>query len=189
MAQTSFVYCPYCGSVLQGEHRFGALRPACPSCSFVHFRDPKVAVVALVTARGDEGDQVLLVRRGVEPMKGRWSLPGGYMDAGEMPQAALARELREEVGLEAEVAPLPLEIYLLEHHGTAMGIVLAFQAVPAANAPAPTPGDDVTEACWFPAAHLPADLAFDSTRHLLDAWAQGRTPVPAGPASTPRSIP
>jgi 8-oxo-dGTP pyrophosphatase MutT (NUDIX family) len=108
------------------------------------------------------------------------------MDAGEMPQEALARELREEVGLDAEVEPLPLEIYLLQNSGTVTGIVLAFRAVPAAGSPAPIPGDDVTDARWFPATALPADVAFDSTRHMLDAWAQGCMPSPAAPASSPR---
>ncbi len=173
MARADFVYCPYCGTPLRAEQRFGALRPCCPSCSFVHFRDPKVAVVALVAARDGEGDRVLLVRRGVEPMKGFWSLPGGYMDAGEMPQQALARELLEEVGVEMAVEPLPMGIFLLQSGGTRTGIVLAFRARVLPGAPAPQPGDDVTEVRWFAAGSLPDDLAFDSTRSLLNAWRQG----------------
>jgi len=54
------------------------MRSVCPSCGFVHFTDPKVAVIALVT----HADKILLARRAVDPAKGKWALPGGYMDAG-----------------------------------------------------------------------------------------------------------
>jgi len=49
---------------------------------------------------------VLLVKRGREPLKGFWSLPGGVVEAGELLEEALHREVREETGLEAEVVSL-----------------------------------------------------------------------------------
>jgi mutator protein MutT len=53
-----------------------------------------------------DGDRVLLVKRGQEPLKGEWSLPGGVVDAGETLQAAVAREVLEETGLIVDVARL-----------------------------------------------------------------------------------
>ena len=50
-----------------------------------------------------EGDQVLLVERGNEPLKGWWSLPGGGVETGERLEAAMRREVREETGLEVEI--------------------------------------------------------------------------------------
>lgn len=52
------------------------------------------------------GDEVLLIKRGREPGKGRWSIPGGAVALGETVQTALKREIREETGLEVEVLNL-----------------------------------------------------------------------------------
>ena len=61
-----------------------------------------VAVGAVIL----DGDRVLLVKRGHEPLKGAWSLPGGVVELGETLEAALVREVREETGLDIEVGPV-----------------------------------------------------------------------------------
>ncbi len=169
MRQGDYIFCPYCGAQLAPRQLFKQTRPACVQCGFVHFRDPKVAVIAFVT----HGERLLLVQRGVEPAKGSWALPGGYMDAGELPEAALVRELEEEVGLTVQIDHL-LDIFPMAgiggHH---TGIVLAYAATPAAGAAVLSADDDITAAGWFAPDEIPTDLAFESTRALLAAWAAG----------------
>lgn len=57
-----------------------------------------------------EKDQALLIRRGTEPLLGQWSIPGGTLELGESLQAGVARELREETGLEVRVLDL-IEVF------------------------------------------------------------------------------
>jgi len=57
-----------------------------------------------------QGDSVVLVERGREPLKGRWSLPGGVVEAGERIEDALRREVKEETGLDVEVIEL-IEVF------------------------------------------------------------------------------
>jgi ADP-ribose pyrophosphatase YjhB (NUDIX family) len=172
MSIRKYHYCPLCGTSLEEQFAFHQMRSVCPACGFVHFHDPKVAVIGMVTW----GRRVLLIRRGVDPMKGRWALPGGYMDAGEMPAEALIRELHEEVGLEVEVSAL-LDIFPMAGPGVFnSGIVIAYRAeidrdeIDRDEAPPLACDDDACEAAWFSADELPAELAFESTQTLLAQW-------------------
>ena len=161
-----FRYCPYCASSIVEETRFNAVRPVCSACGFVQFHDPKVAVIALVV----HGRRVLLIQRAVDPAKGKWSLPGGYMDAGEMPQEALRRELQEEVGLSVKIGKL-IEIFpMVNDEGERIGIVLAFDAAPSGSPDIPFVADDAQDAGWFCIEEIPSDLAFESTETLLNNW-------------------
>ncbi len=166
MSQHLYRFCPRCAHALEDRPFEGKLRRVCPSCAFIYFPDPKVAVVGLIEAN----DRVLLIRRAVEPARGHWALPGGYMDAGELPVAALRREVREEVGIEIEVGEL-VEIFpMINSGGVSLGIVLAYRAWPLDMAAIPRASDDVDEAGWFSAENAPAPLAFDSTQRLLENW-------------------
>jgi ADP-ribose pyrophosphatase YjhB (NUDIX family) len=85
-------HCSYCG------HRFRADQPwprTCERCGNVSFLNPIPVTVVLIPV--DDG--VLVIRRGIEPRRGKLALPGGYVNLGETWQEAGAREVLEETGL------------------------------------------------------------------------------------------
>jgi ADP-ribose pyrophosphatase YjhB (NUDIX family) len=169
----NFTFCPRCGAPLGDEIRFGRPHRTCRYCGFIHFNDPKVAVAGLVTT----GGRVLLVLRGVPPRSGFWALPGGYMDAGEAPEDALAREVCEETGVTIG-RPTLHSVTPLAGWAEPRGILLVYQAE-AAQGPAAA-GDDVSAVGWFAPGQIPWEaLAFPSTEELLRAWSDG----PQGDAS------
>jgi 8-oxo-dGTP diphosphatase len=176
MTCRTFVYCPCCATPLQDRHFGHKVLRACPNCRFVQHNDPKVAVVARI----EHDNCLLLVRRGVNPGKGLWALPGGYMDGGEMPVDALRREVDEELALAVTVHEL-LAIYpMVNHDQPSRGIVLVYRATPedahCSTAVAPPALDDVAEARWFTAqelaGELPVPLAFDSTAVEVRRWVE-----------------
>jgi ADP-ribose pyrophosphatase YjhB (NUDIX family) len=132
----------------------------------VHFEDPKVAAAALVERDG----LLLLVRRTNNPARGQWTLPAGFVDADEDPQAAAARECLEETGLEVRVTRL-LDVIAGREHPRGASIVIVYLAEAVGGEL--RAGDDADEVAFFPADSLPA-LAFRATRQAVERWADGR---------------
>lgn len=154
-------FCLRCGAPLNLRRAFGAVRPSCPECGWVFFADPKVAVAAI--AQRDH--QVLLVRRANDPYRGLWTLPAGFVDAGEDPQATIVRECREETGLEVSVSGLVNVIAGQEHpRGAHILIVYRINVLSGELRAA----DDADQIGFFDLQDLPP-LAFKSTRQILDS--------------------
>lgn len=153
-------YCPRCATLLERQLRFGKPRPVCPACGWIYFADPKVAAAVLVV----EGGRVLLVRRVNDPQRGLWSLPAGFVDAGEDPALAAARECLEETGLRVAITGL-LEVLFGQEHPRGAHIVIVYQAV--VQGGVLHPDDDVDQVEFHELDALPP-LAFHSTRKILD---------------------
>lgn len=92
-----------------------------------------------------EDGQLLLVRRGTDPGKGLWSLPGGRVESGESIAAAVIRELGEETGLEGVCGSL---VGWVERMGTDYHFVILDFVVTVLGRTRPTAGGDATQAEW-----------------------------------------
>lgn len=156
-------YCSDCGT--KTEIQVVAKRPlrVCPSCQRIFFRNPKVVVTALIESAG----RVLLVRRDIEPGRGLWGLPGGYVDWDEHPEQAMTRECEEETGAHVEADGLiSVQHVILDNEGI---VILSYRAS-LLNGDDVSARDEVQEIGWFEPESLPP-LAFKSHRNVLQAWA------------------
>jgi 8-oxo-dGTP diphosphatase len=158
-------FCIRCGNRLNEAFRFGRMRPVCPSCGWIFFTDPKVAAAGLIVQEG----KVLLARRAYNPQRGLWTLPAGFVDAGEDPRLTVERECLEETGLPVRVTALLDVIHGQEHpRGAHILIVYRAELISDANGVQPPilPGDDVDEVGFFAIDSLPP-LAFSTTEKIL----------------------
>jgi ADP-ribose pyrophosphatase YjhB (NUDIX family) len=162
MASNEYTYCPRCTTLLREELRFGKLRPSCPGCGWIYFVDPKVAAAVLVEQNG----RVLLARRVNEPFRGLWTLPAGFINGGEDPAEAAARECLEETGLSVRVMRV-LDIIPGREHPRGADFIIVYQAeVVAGELKA---DDDADAVEWFRRDQLPP-LAFRATQKVLQSF-------------------
>jgi 8-oxo-dGTP diphosphatase len=155
----------------------------CTSCGYVEWASSIPGAQALI----ESDASLLLGRRAHDPGVGRWDLPGGFLEEGEHPLAALRREIREETGLEIEpVHFLGVWMQPYEHRNV---LCLTWIARPVGGTE--QAGDDLAELRWFAPGALPAaeELAFDSYVDVLAEWHRQRT-LPQGVArdSTPPAL-
>ncbi|HSK48258.1 MAG TPA: NUDIX hydrolase [Coriobacteriia bacterium] len=105
---------------------------------------------------------MLLVRRGAEPFRDCWALPGGFVDEGERPVEAARRELAEETGVIWEGPLVPIGTFGdPDRDPRGWTVSAAYLADIGLDEPYVVPGDDAAEARWHFADELPQGLAFD----------------------------
>ncbi len=158
--EPEFSFCPVCGAGLErkqlkaGEPK----RLVCKACRFVFYQDPKVVACAVVEING----RVVLLKRAINPQKGKWVIPGGYVDRGEPVERAAIREVGEECGLGVEVERL-LGVYSYEGRTAVVVVYLAKRVSGKLSAK-----DETLEACTFSVDEIPwGELAFQSTADAL----------------------
>ncbi len=144
-----------------------------------NYRYPRPSLtvdVVLIAVDKGAGPRLLLIQRKRAPFRGRWALPGGFLDMGEQVETAARRELQEETGL--SVGPLcQLGAYGevgRDPRGRTISVV--FLALHCGDRPEPIAGDDASESRWFPLTKLPP-LAFDHGRIISDARVEFRRMV------------
>jgi 8-oxo-dGTP diphosphatase len=163
-------FCPLCGVGLalrvvapdDREH------PVCAGCGFVFYLQPKVVAGTIPVWRG----HVLLTRRAIDPARGLWTFPGGYVDWGEDVRDAARRETLEEVSVPVRLGPL---LGLYSYPGAPVVVVVYLAEVPDGADPVPS-ATEVLEVAYFAPGGIPWDaLAFPSTRDALRDWLASRS--------------
>lgn len=127
---------------------------------------PALTVDAIVFLQEKKGCQVLLIQRGREPFKGKWALPGGFVNMDELLEKACKRELNEETGLTLEKMEQFKAYDAMDRDPRHRTISVVFYArVPEKKQV--KGGDDAARAQWFPISDLP-EMAFDHKQILND---------------------
>lgn len=128
---------------------------------------PALTVDAIVYTRSGKDYQVLLIQRGIDPFKGQWALPGGFVNIDELLETACRRELLEETGLEVN-GMIQFKTYdAIERDPRHRTISVVF-SVEIPQKKEVKGNDDAAMASWFPADDLP-EMAFDH-RDILDEF-------------------
>jgi ADP-ribose pyrophosphatase YjhB (NUDIX family) len=156
-------------------------RLVCADCGHIAYENPKVVVGSVVVADGS----VLMCRRAIEPRRGFWTLPAGYLEHGETLEEGAAREAWEEARAEIVLDGI-LGVFTISRIGQVQVIFRArFAAEPRFAA-----GPESLEVALFAPWQVPRqDIAFPSVIWALDAW-QRAGPGPLGaPAGNPPDDP
>ncbi|MEL6568886.1 MAG: NUDIX hydrolase [Pseudomonadota bacterium] len=147
--------------VPEGDDR---LRRVCSHCSFIDYENPKIVAGSVVTS----GDKILLCKRAIEPRKGFWTLPAGYMEKGETIEEAAAREAREEACAEIEIDRV-LAMYTVARIGQ---VQIMFRAKLVSDI---APGPESLEVGLYDWKDIPwSQLAFPTVVWALTQYAESR---------------
>ena len=156
----SLKFCPSCKARLSTRTIEGIRRQSCPKCGWVHYANPLPSAVAFVCKNDRE---VLLIKRGVEPGRGKWALPSGFVEAHELPEETALRELTEETNVKGTLSGLigvytePTKIY-----GSVLLIAYDVKYVTGD----PRASTDSVDAKFFPVEKIPR-IPFASHRKII----------------------
>ncbi len=162
----TFNFCPLCGETVTLKEAEGRVRPVCDSCGNVIYINP-IPAIALVVFDGQ--GRLLLTLRNIEPKKGHWCLPGGFLEWGESPEEGGARELQEETALVAKKMDL-IGAFDSMNDNCRHVLVLAYTVLDFTGEA--VAGDDAGDVGWFTLDDMP-ELAFRTHKEALrDALAK-----------------
>jgi 8-oxo-dGTP diphosphatase len=173
-SEGGFKHCPTCGTLLVLAESGGRLRPVCPNCGFVQYRNPAPTVSVLVV----HGDRVLLGKRGGSPGKGTWSLPSGYIDYEEDFLTTAMRETKEETGLDVEVCSI---INVVSSFISPSFHFLGLYVVARALGGELAAGDDLEAVEWYPVAGPLPEMGFQEDVAIIEMYARGFAGLPVDP--------
>src|SRR3954453_20560072 len=139
-------------------------RSVCAECGYVAYENPKVVVGSVVAAEG----RILMCRRAIEPRRGFWTLPAGYLELGETLEEGAAREAMEEASADIRIDGI-LAVFSVARIGQVQVIFRGRFAESAA--PRFAAGQESLEVGLFAWDQIPwADIAFPTVNWALNAW-------------------
>ena len=136
-------------------------RLICSQCAFVFYLDPKLVACSIV----EMDDRIVLLKRSIEPQKGKWVMPGGYVDRWEEVRSAAIRETEEECGLRTRIKNLH-GVY--SYPGRLAVVVVYLAEVLSGHLKAAEESEDV--GLYLPDEIPWNDLAFQSTMDALEDY-------------------
>ncbi|PKN92958.1 MAG: hypothetical protein CVU42_09090 [Chloroflexi bacterium HGW-Chloroflexi-4] len=116
-------YCLECGTQLDTRIIEDRKREICPACGWIHYKQYKVSAGVRIEKDG----RLLLVKRGIDPWKGHWYMPAGFLEVDEDPEEAAVREAFEETGLKVKTLRLA-GVYTYKDDPRGNGIVFLYDA-------------------------------------------------------------
>lgn len=158
-------HCHHCGGVLKKTYvpAEQMKRLVCVLCGQITYTNPKV-VTGVIPVLSD--GRIVLLQRDIEPAKGRWSYPAGYMELGESVEAAARRETKEEI-----CVPVRLEKLVGIYSYPDAGVVTIVYVGSVPKKAIPQPGMESQSVKIFSKKNIPWDqLAFRSTTEALRDW-------------------
>lgn len=160
-------YCSRCGAPMTKAIPPGDNHPrhVCTKCAFIHYLDPKVACGTIPEIDG----RIALIERGIEPRKGFWSFPCGFMEIDETTEQAALRETKEETGLDVAIdGHLGTYSYPDNFYGGAIVVVVYRAKILSGTLKA---DDDCSDAKMVGPKEIPWDqLAFKSSISAMQDW-------------------
>jgi len=160
-------YCSQCGQAVRSEVPEGDNRSrfVCTACGAIHYENPKIVAGCVPEHAG----RILLCRRAIEPRKGFWTVPAGFMEIGETMAEAAIRETWEEALARVEIGELFAVVDVLQ----AAQVHVFFRGrIPSGEFGV---GVESLESRLFQVADIPwEELAFPSIRIALESWLDGR---------------
>jgi ADP-ribose pyrophosphatase YjhB (NUDIX family) len=177
-------HCPRCAADLVRRVPEGddEERLLCPVCGLVLYENPAPTASAIVDNRAG---RIMLVRRGIEPFRDKWDLPGGFIRPGEDGKEAVGRELEEETGVRVLVG-VAAEV-IADTYGPDGVPTLNIFYLGRIVSGTPSPASDVAEIAWFGPDDLPpaSEIAFACVREVLARWRRARSQEEAGIVNEP----
>lgn len=157
------VYCSYCGNILIIKEQDGKSRDFCPSCNTFYYENPLPVASTIVV---NDNREILLVKRKKDPYKDMWCLPIGFAETGEEVREAALRELCEEAGVSGEIVRL-IDVDTVDNYFYGSLAIVTYEVKAVGGAVCP--GDDATEARYFPITGLP-ELAWSSNHKAINIY-------------------
>lgn len=171
MQRPPIKHCRECGSpVVYRLPDDGDTKPraVCTVCQTIHYENP-LNVVGTVPVWGAQGQYVLLCKRNIEPRRGKWTLPAGFMELDETTAEGALRETDEEAGAQIELGPL----FTLMNVARVGQVHLYYRARLLSDRFAP--GPETQEARLFTESDVPWDeIAFRTVRETLLRYFEDR---------------